>query len=289
MATINFSKIKKDNSTAVPVNPIKIDLVKVEEANKEEVSTPSIDTSNVENKKDFTLSFSPKVTYDLDEMIESKRRDNSDMELILHTNLSEEYLDRLIVIVTKKILDDYKIAYSNDESSDRYFKKVVNEVIGFEMVFNKYFGRYYSMYLAEISNDNLEGSISIDTIFRKFEVTNEDIKKYLIPEYSQSIKAEPKRHAPRTFVAKKASDLRDATDYEKKYATINLVIGDETIKTEEINESLTTYAGYSSKRNLDGSYSFVAEMDTTYKLPDGSYSLNSGSIEEANRVSSFEN
>jgi hypothetical protein len=141
----------------------------------EEPQVSQVSNINPTTQPGFRLSLQNNKTYDLDELIQIKLRDNSNATLVLRTITNEELKTKLIEYVTKKILDDYRITW--DETN---YKTQIQYVEQFDRVFDLYFNRYYDEYKKVITSDNYNGSISIDTIFRHIKLTKEDIRKYTL-------------------------------------------------------------------------------------------------------------
>lgn len=106
----------------------------------------------------FSLSFTNDKTYDLDELVEYKKRNNADCPLIVEVTSD----DAVVTIITEKILNDYGVTFSTDSSSDIYYKKMLNTIPSYTYVFTEYFNKYYNEYKAYLSA-NTAGSVSIDT------------------------------------------------------------------------------------------------------------------------------
>jgi len=130
----------------------------------------------------FKLSATNGKTYDLDEIIKTKLRSNSEATLNLRVNSSEELRDKLVEMVTKKILDDYGISYGLYEDE---YKTKISEVSNFSSLFDQYYNMYYDEYTGIINNDGYDGSISMDTALRKITLTKEDIRKYTLSDVAE--------------------------------------------------------------------------------------------------------
>lgn len=141
----------------------------------EEPQVNQVSNINPTTQPGFRLSLQNNKTYDLDELIQIKLRDNSNATLVLRTITNEELKTKLIEYVTKKILDDYRVDW--DETN---YKTQIQYVEQFDRVFDLYFNRYYDEYKKVITSDSYNGSISIDTIFRHIKLTKEDIRKYTL-------------------------------------------------------------------------------------------------------------
>lgn len=166
---LNFNNIKKKQSQQEPsqVNPI---------------SQPG-----------FNLAFTNGKTYDLDEIIAEKLRSNSDSALRIKVLTDDNLQNKLIELVSKKILDDYNISYTNDN-----YKSQVSKVAGFSQIFDIYYSKYYDAYVAAINQDSYDGSISIDTILREINLTKADVKNYTLKdvEAAQDTFLMPNKYRP---------------------------------------------------------------------------------------------
>lgn len=111
----------------------------------------------------FSLSFTKDKTYNLDDIIFKKRRDNANCPLILKVNPNNENDTEVIKLITKLILEDYGVTGVTDEN----YKELVNQVPNFYTVFDLYFNRYYTFYYNEYYNKLANGSISINTVLEE--------------------------------------------------------------------------------------------------------------------------
>lgn len=166
---LNFNNIKKKQSQQEPpqVNPI---------------SQPG-----------FNLAFTNGKTYDLDEIIAEKLRSNSDSVLRVKVLTDENLQNKLIELVSKKILDNYNVSYTNDN-----YKSRVSKVAGFSQIFDVYYNEYYDAYIDAINQDSYDGSISIDTILREINLTKADVKNYTLKdvEAAQDTFLMPNKYRP---------------------------------------------------------------------------------------------
>lgn len=155
---LDFGKLKKNTENQQPNN------------------TPQVDPTTQTGIK---LSFTEGKTYDLDEIIANKLRDNENGTLVLRTIGDIQFRDRMIELVTKKILDDYGVEWTEDNYK---LAETLAKVNNFSRVFDAYFTRYYEEYKKVINSGNFEGSFSIDTILRTIKLTKEDIRKYTLTD-----------------------------------------------------------------------------------------------------------
>lgn len=155
---LDFSKLKKNTENQQPTN------------------TPQVDPTTQTGIK---LSFTEGKTYDLDEIIANKLRDNENGTLVLRTIGDIQFRNRMIELVTKKILDDYGVEWTEDNWK---LAETLAKVNNFSRVFDAYFTRYYEEYKKVINSGNFEGSFSIDTILRTIKLTKEDIRKYTLTD-----------------------------------------------------------------------------------------------------------
>lgn len=166
---LNFNNIKKKQSQQEPpqINPI--------------------------SQSGFNLTFTNGKEYDLDEIIAEKLRDNSDSALRVKVITDENLQNKLIELVSKKILDNYNISYTNDN-----YKSRVSKVAGFSQIFDIYYNEYYDAYINAINQDSYDGSISIDTILREINLTKADVKNYTLKdvEAAQDTFLMPNKYRP---------------------------------------------------------------------------------------------
>ena len=155
---LNFNNIKKNNQTN---------------------STPQNQNVNPVTQPGFNLTFTNGSNYDLDQIIADKLRSNSEATLNLRVYTDEEVKTKLIELVTKKILDDYGIDYSESESA---YKQKVKQILNFSTIFDEYYNRYYNEYKKIITSDSYNGSISIDTVLREINLTKVDVKNYTLTD-----------------------------------------------------------------------------------------------------------
>ena len=202
---LNLNKLKSNTSSTSTVedtsvtNPTTLGLnlsfkqTKQTEQETQQSTYGGLDLTNVINNQNtlqpediitqegFSLSFTTNTVYDLDEMILEKMRDNSERTLILRTITSEELQTRMIELVTKKMLDDYNVEWTEEN-----YKTQVSEIEGFYRLFDIYFNRYYEEYRKYISKLEHPGSISLDSVFREIKLTKEDIRKYTLSDVAEN-------------------------------------------------------------------------------------------------------
>ena len=126
---LDFSKLKKNTENQQPIN------------------TPQVDPTTQTGIK---LSFTEGKTYDLDEIIANKIRDNENGTLVLRTIGDIQFRNRMIELVTKKILDDYGVEWTEDNYK---LAETLAKVNNFSRVFDAYFTRYYEEYKNYSTND----------------------------------------------------------------------------------------------------------------------------------------
>ena len=103
----------------------------------------------------FSLSFTEGKHYDLDQIVDEKRRDNENAPIFLQASLGEVFEKTMAELVAKKILSDYNIPYS-----DNNYKTEINNIPNFSRIFDVYANKYYRIY------------VGMDTL--TYTVSNED-------------------------------------------------------------------------------------------------------------------
>ena len=103
----------------------------------------------------FSLSFTEGKHYDLDQIVDEKRRDNENAPIFLQASLGPVFEKTMAELVAKKILSDYNIPYS-----DNNYKTEINKIPNFSRIFDVYANKYYRIY------------IGMDTL--TYPVSNED-------------------------------------------------------------------------------------------------------------------
>lgn len=196
-------------------------------------------------QKGFSLSFTTDKVYDLDAMILEKMRDNSERTLILRTITNEELQVRLIELVTKKILDDYNIEWTEED-----YKTQVSEIKNFARLFDIYFNRYYEEYRKYISKLENPGSISLDSIFREINLTKEDIRKYTLADVAEnqaSMISYSDRYKPVVIWTDGSNDNGEQAQLDQ-YLELGFVTTDDLSKTlneySKTNEIESIIANY---------------------------------------------
>ena len=155
--TTNFSKLNLSG------------LKKQAESNKDSVEPTTLnglDLSQITQPKPeavnpgFSLSFTEGKSYDLDQIVAEKRRDNENAPIFLQASLGEVFEKTMAELVAKKILSDYNIPYS-----DSNYKTEINKIPNFSRVFDVYANKYYRIYIGmdtltyPISNEDKFNSI----------------------------------------------------------------------------------------------------------------------------------
>lgn len=186
---LNLSNLNKNNNTNTPLSTsfkLNTELSATSEISTSETAadnsaklnlsglaaTPASTAAN-EEATGFSLTFTDSKNYNLDDIIFQKRRNNAACPLIVYVDLNNEHDVTIIELITKLILDDYQIEYTNEN-----YKTVVNSVPLFSDVFDVYFNKYYAYYYQQTSK-LAEGSLSLNTVI-------EQIHKYHDDEYLNS-------------------------------------------------------------------------------------------------------
>ena len=152
--TTNFSKLNLSG------------LKKQAESNKDSVEPTTLnglDLSQITQPKPeavnpgFSLSFTEGKSYDLDQIVAEKRRDNENAPIFLQASLGEVFEKTMAELVAKKILSDYNIPYS-----DSNYKTEINKIPNFSRIFDVYANKYYRIY---IGMDTLTYSVSNEDKF----------------------------------------------------------------------------------------------------------------------------
>ena len=155
--TTNFSKLNLNG------------LKKQAESNKDSVESTTLNGLNLSQvtqpkpeavKPGFSLSFTEGKSYDLDQIVAEKRRDNENAPIFLQASLGPVFEKTMAELVAKKILSDYNIPYS-----DSNYKTEINKIPNFSRVFDVYANKYYRIYIGmdtltyPISNEDKFNSI----------------------------------------------------------------------------------------------------------------------------------
>ena len=209
----------------------------------------TLQPEDIITQEGFSLSFTTDKVYDLDAMILEKMRDNSERTLILRTITNEELQVRLIELVTKKMLEDYNIEWTEEN-----YKTQVSEIENFARLFDIYFNRYYEEYRKYISKLENPGSISLDSIFREINLTKEDIRKYTLADVAEnqaSMISYSDRYKPVVIWTDGSNDNGEQTqldqylDYEKLYEVL-----EDYYDKDSVNEIILTL-GETVKNNKE--------------------------------------
>jgi len=116
----------------------------------------------------FTLQFTDGKTYDLDEIIFNRRRDNSKAPIAIRVNSTEYVEAEVLQQLTAYILLRYPTATST------------NDIPNFQEVLNLYFEREYENLSEAAKIAKEEGELVVDQKQEKLRVKKDDIKSYLL-------------------------------------------------------------------------------------------------------------
>lgn len=116
----------------------------------------------------FTLQFTDGKTYDLDEIIFNRRRDNSKAPIAIKVNSTEYVEAEALQQLTTYILLKYPTATST------------NDIPNFQDVLNLYFEREYENLSEAAKIAGEEGELVVDQKQEKLRVKKDDIKNYLL-------------------------------------------------------------------------------------------------------------
>lgn len=161
---------------------MKLDFSKINKKTNQEDNISVASQVDPTTQTGLRLTLTEGKTYNLDEMITTKMRDNSNETLILRNISDTHFRDRMIELVTKKILDDYNVEWDEENYNSAV---TIAKVNNFSKIFDIYFNRYYEEYRKVITSGEYEGSLSIDTILRTINLTKEDIKRYTLGDVDE--------------------------------------------------------------------------------------------------------
>jgi len=116
----------------------------------------------------FILQFTDGKTYDLDEIIFNRRRDNSKAPIAIRVNSTEYVEAEVLQQLTAYILLRYPTATST------------NDIPNFQEVLNLYFEREYENLSEAAKIAKEEGELVVDQKQEKLRVKKDDIKSYLL-------------------------------------------------------------------------------------------------------------
>ncbi len=142
--------------------------------------TNNADSNAASEERAFTLSFTDGATYNLDDIIYKKRRDNADCPLIVNVQDNDPNDDAVIGQITKLILSDYGIAYTNEN-----YKEQVAYVPLFESVFTNYFNTYYEIFNKQ-RTQLYEGSISLTSVLEEIVSYHESLVNAMVGENTRT-------------------------------------------------------------------------------------------------------
>ena len=166
----------------------------------------------------FSLKFTDGKEYNLDEIIESIKRDNPNHPLAIQVLTGDTIELQLIQIITLQLLDEY--------STDN-----INNVPNFAIIFQERYDEALRQ-LDIISADDLtEGSLLINEKQKKICITKADMRKYLL--HSKGPLLDPKNHEqqkpmynmsrPMVSWREDAGDLNQNEDFENFYTIYNIL------------------------------------------------------------------
>lgn len=122
-------------------------------------ATNSLNIENLQNKLNtntIDLKFTSGQTYNLDQLIFYKRRNNASCPLIVQVRDSDSDDRAVIEKITKMILNDYGISYT-----DANYKDVVCQIDDFSNIFDTYFNQYYKYYYDKLNSAKVSGGTLI--------------------------------------------------------------------------------------------------------------------------------
>jgi hypothetical protein len=174
----------------------------------------------------FTLQFTDGKTYDLDEIIFNRRRDNSKAPIAIKVNSTEYVEAEVLQQLTAYILLKYPTASSTAD------------IPNFQDVLNLYFEREYENFSEAAKIAKEEGELVVDQKQEKLRVKKDDIKNYLLGKERTRTAAAP------------------AVNYNRALAVITQGTPDGNILDLDGGEFVPTF------EDLDGG-DFDSELDDT--------------------------
>jgi hypothetical protein len=164
-------------------------------------------TSTPSSSGGFTLTFTSGKEYDLDKIIASIRRDNSEKALIMKVNIESE----LVQAIIDRCIEELKIMYHADS---------LELILDYKNIFNNYFEEKFDEYRDEAARAGIsEGELLINEAQDKIEVTNADLIRYLLSDKPKSGAVKPILDHSKTFAVWNElgdGDLTESEDIDTK-------------------------------------------------------------------------
>jgi hypothetical protein len=197
--------------------------------------------SNESENSGFSLTFTSGVNYDLDTLISEKKRNSSSCPLILKVDTKNENDEKIIFAIVHLILNDYIVQYSDDETSDIYYKNQISKVPDYYNVFDYYFNKLYGYYNSKLSSLQ-DGSISLSTILETINtITHAELLAQLTTGVESSA-AETSDYLNKTKVewelgTQDSSDSTTKTDIDKLKDEMSALYAKLTAATLKFSET----------------------------------------------------
>lgn len=180
-AALNSTEDEQPTSSPKPSTGLKLNLGKLSsEVSSSSENVTKLNTTALASKEadpaSYDLKFTEGETYDLDEIIFAKRRDNADCPLIVKYNDDNTADAKILESIVKLILSDYGVTWDDNVTKDNpsYYTNVVYKVPDFYTIFTTYFNRYYIIYYNSI-NGILEGALSLSSVIETIQTSHDNV------------------------------------------------------------------------------------------------------------------
>jgi hypothetical protein len=125
----------------------------------------------------FDLKFTDNKLYNLDQIIDDIRRNNSEADLLVRVNTEEG----IISLVTD---------YINNLLKEKYNVTSILAIPAYQIIFDRYFTRLYPEVSELLRKSNLEGSLTADVKQGPVSIGKSDTDKYIL-DYEQKTLYKP--------------------------------------------------------------------------------------------------
>lgn len=162
------------------VTPVAVDNVATTDVLDDLIGTleEGMNTATTPSSGGFGISFTSDKVYDLDAIIASIRRDNSDEALIMRVNVDSE----ISLAIIDRCVEELLVLHTADSLED---------ILDYQNVFNAYFEAHFDEYDDLARAAGIEGELVIDARQDKVTINRANLKKYLFEEVKSTDKMKP--------------------------------------------------------------------------------------------------
>lgn len=230
---------------------------------KNTTKTVKKDTSEITSEIKSTslkLKLSPDKTYDLDELIESVRRDTTSSSILVQVDYSSNNSKSILYVIAQNVLKQNGI-----ECDASNFKTQIQLLPDFVNLYEKAVKQFYPLYTSSVNN-LLEGNISISTVIEKVSASMSDYYNGLSNKefISDALKFDFSNNKPEIIInegSQYTSDIDDTTILDSVNANKINAIEKLMINGTDINDIISNSTNTETERATNAESELLTKIN----------------------------